>query len=123
MKELDLEKRFYDFALSIVKLVNKLPKTTAGIELGRQLLRSGTSIAANYAEAKGAFSKSDFTYKMSVCFKEARETLLWLNLLRDAELINDNSSKVLIEECKEIRNILGKSVQTSKRRKEAVDNE
>ena len=70
--KLDIVDRTYEFALGIVKLVRALPRETAGLELGRQVLRSGTSIAANVEEAQGAFSKSDFIYKMQTAFKESR---------------------------------------------------
>lgn len=111
----DLEQRFYDFAVAIVKFVNKFDNRMTARELGRQLLRSGTSIAANYAEAKGAFSKSDFIYKLNISFKEARETCLWLSLLSDAGVIEiDVIFEALLIEAKEIRNILGKSVRTAK---------
>ncbi|MBA3062679.1 MAG: four helix bundle protein [Atribacteria sp.] len=65
----DLSERLYNFALKIVQFVRVLPKEASAFEIGRQLLRSGTSIAANYEEAKAAFSRKDFTYKMSISFK------------------------------------------------------
>jgi four helix bundle protein len=63
-KDNDLSTRLYNFALKIVLLVKTLPKEVAAYEIGKQLIRSGTSITANYEEAKGAFSKDDFTYKL-----------------------------------------------------------
>ena len=109
----NLEERFYKFALRVIEIVNKLPKSTAGFEMGRQLFRAGTSIAANYAEAKGAFSKDDFIYKVSLAFKEARETHLWLRLIRDSKMLKSDM-EIIIKEAQEIRNILGKSVKTAK---------
>jgi len=82
----DLNERFYSFALKVVKLVRRFPKEVAGYEIGRQLLRVGTSIAANYEEANGAFSREDFIYKLNTAFKEARESVLWLRLLEDSGL-------------------------------------
>lgn len=114
-KSWDLGDRLYKFALRIIDLVNKLPRNTAGFELGKQLFKAGTSIAANYEEAKGAFSRDDFTYKMNTAFKEARECNLWLRLIKDSKLINKNIDDI-IEESKEIRNILGKSVKTAKQK-------
>jgi len=58
----DIKERTFNFAVRVVKLVNSLPRTTAGIELGRQLIRSGTSIGANVEEADGADTKKDFVY-------------------------------------------------------------
>jgi four helix bundle protein len=111
----DLPERLFQFALRIIKVVRALPKETAALEIGRQLMRSGTSIAANYEEAKGAFSKQDFTYKLSICFKEARETNLWLRLLLASGMVKGTKLKALVKESEEIRNILGKSVTTARR--------
>lgn len=88
-KNKELRDRFYNFALSIIKFVRSLPKEMAAYEIGKQLLRAGTSIATNYEEATGAFSKEDFTYKISIAFKEAKEANLWLRLLKDSGIVND----------------------------------
>lgn len=72
-KRSDLGERLYTFALRVIKLVRSLPREMAALEVGRQLLHSGTSVAANYEEATGAFSKEDFTYKISIAFKESKE--------------------------------------------------
>mgnify|MGYP001394810679 CR=1 FL=1 len=77
----ELRKRFYDFALEIVKFVRKLPKEMAAYEIGKQLINSGPSIAANYEEATGAFSKKDFTYKLSIAFKEAKKLIFGLDYI------------------------------------------
>jgi len=112
----DLSDRLYDFALNIVQLVRKLPKETAANEIGRQLLRSGTSIAANHEEARGGFSREDFIYKINISFKEAKETCLWLRLLKDSKIVKEDDIECLINEAREIRNILGTSVKTAKKR-------
>ena len=72
----DISERLYNFALKIVMLVRRLPKELVAFEIGRQLVRAGTSIAANHEEAKGAFSRDDFIYKISIAFKEAKETCI-----------------------------------------------
>lgn len=113
----ELRKRFYEFALRIVKFVRMLPREMVAYEIGKQLIRAGTSIAANYEEAKGAFSKEDFIYKISVAFKEAKETTLWLKLLKDSKIVEGTEIDALIQEAKEVRNILGKSVTTAKNKK------
>ena len=110
----ELKDRLYNFALLIIGLVRSLPKETAGFEMGKQLIRSGTSIAANYEEATAAISKEDFIYKLSISFKEAKETNLWLRLLQDSELIGTKNIKELIQESEEIANILARSVKTAK---------
>ena len=123
----DIVERTYNFALCIVKFVRILPKETAGFELGRQLLKAGTSIAANVEEAQGAFSKEDFIYKMQTAFKEAREANFWLRLIRDSGVIKNEEFKIknfdeedlenLIRESEEIKNILASIVKTSKKNK------
>lgn len=116
--KIDIDRRSYEFALQIVKLVRRFPKETAGFELGKQLLRSGTSIAANIEEAQGAFSKDDFIYKMNTALKEARETNLWLRLVKDSRLIeNLKELESLIKESVELKNILATIVKSSKQKK------
>ncbi len=114
MKGIDLSKRLYDFALKIVLLVRGLPKEVAAYEIGRQLLKAGTSIAANHEEARGGFSKDDFIYKINTAFKEAKEANFWLRLLRDSKIVSEEHVEELINESKEIRNILGASVKTAR---------
>lgn len=117
-EKIDLDRRVYDFVLRVIKLVRSLPKETVGREMGRQLLRSATSIAANIEEARGAFSKNYFTFKMNTAFKEAREANLWLRFTRDSGLISSTKIADIIKESAEIRNILGVSVKTAKKRSE-----
>ena len=113
-----LDERTYKFALRIVKLVAALPHTTAGEVLGRQVLRSGTSIGANVEEAHAASTKRDFTYKMQTALKEARETHYWLRLIRDAGLISAKRMESLIQEALEVKLIFGQVVITSKKTKD-----
>jgi len=110
-----LEDRLYDFALEIVRLVRALPKEMVAQEIGRQLLRAGISVAANYEEAKGAFSKEDFAYKIGISFKEARETNLYLRLIKDWGIMKGKNIDYVLQESKEIRNILGKSLTTARK--------
>jgi four helix bundle protein len=112
-----LDERTYKFALRIVKLVSSLPRTPTGEVLGRQVLRSGTSIGANVEEAFGASSKREFTYRLNIAFKEAKETHYWLRLIRDAGLVPAKRIDLLIQEALEIKLILAKSVLTSQRSK------
>ncbi len=111
-----LDERTYRFSLRILKMVSALPKSETGRILGRQALRSGTSIGANIEEANGAISKREFIQKMSIAAKEPRETHYWLRLIRDAELLSDTLLEPLIQESLEIKMVLSKSVKTSKAR-------
>ncbi|HEV8537574.1 MAG TPA: four helix bundle protein [Bacteroidota bacterium] len=110
-----IKERTYEFALRIIKLSRQIPQSREGSVLGRQVLRSGTSVGANVEEATSAFSKEDFTYKMSTSLKEARETQYWLKLVRDSGLLPPNRMESIIKEAEEIKNILGAIVRTSKR--------
>ena len=110
-----LDERTFKFALRIVKLVSVLPHSPLGDVLGRQLLRSGTSIGANIEEAHAASTKRDFTYKMFIALKEARETNYWLRLIKDAELMSATRIDSLVQESLEIKLILAQSVITSKK--------
>ena len=87
-RRVDIDERTYSFAIEIVNLTKLLPKGTIGFELGKQVLRSGTSIAANIEEAQGSFSKDDFIYKMNISLKEARETSFWLRLIKEKPKIS-----------------------------------
>ena len=102
----DIQKRTFDFAVRIVRLVDRLPRTLAAIEIGKQLLRSGTSVGANVQEADAAESRSDFIHKMSIALKEARETRYWLALV-DATILSNNAEvQVLLKESTELTKIL-----------------
>jgi four helix bundle protein len=90
-----------------------LPRTLSAAEIGKQLLRSGTSIAANMEEANGAESKSDFIHKVSIAYKEARETRLWLGLIKAAILPDAAEVTELYAECDEIVRILFTILRTA----------
>lgn len=111
-----IEERTYQFALRIVRLVRALPKEYASQAMGRQVLRSGTSIGANVEEAIGASTKKDFANKMAIAQKEARETHYWLRLIRDSDMVETKRIAPLIQEALEIKKILSKTVSTTRRR-------
>ena len=111
-----LDERTYKFVLRVIKMVDSLPNTKNGDVLGRQVLRSATSIGANVEEAIGAISKREFIQKMSIATKESRETHYWLRLIRDAGLVSAAQLNPLIQEALEIKMILSKTVKTSKER-------
>jgi four helix bundle protein len=86
----DIDKRTFSFGVRIVELVGTLPRSTAGIAIANQIIRSGTSIGANVQEAIGAHTKQEFAYKMNIAKSEARETQYWLRMLSAMKLINSN---------------------------------
>ena len=96
----------YDFALQIVKLYQELTKNKREYVLSKQLLRAGTSVGANIAEANGAISKADFSAKISIAYKESLETKYWLNLLKDSEYIELSIANGLIENADELSKIM-----------------
>ena len=113
-KSKDLKERLYEFALRIVNSVKSLPENWIALEIGKQLLHSGTSIAANYEKTCGAFGKDDFIYKINTALKEAKESKHWLRLIRDSKITYSNELNYLRQESGEICSILGKSVVTAK---------
>lgn len=105
----------YAFALRIIKLYQFLNEEHNEYVLSKQILRSGTSIGANSEEAVGAQSRKEFKSKLSIAYKEARETHFWLRLLRDSEYIEKNLAKSLITDCDEILKIIGSIIKTLKK--------
>jgi four helix bundle protein len=114
-KENIILKKSYDFALEIVQLYKILAEQKEYV-LSKQLLRSGTSIGANVHEAVAAESKKDFIHKLGIAAKEARETLYWLNLLRDSNYINQEQFEVLHTSCNSLIKILNSIILTTKQR-------
>ncbi|HXD31697.1 MAG TPA: four helix bundle protein [Pyrinomonadaceae bacterium] len=83
----ELEERLIDFAVRIVKLSSGLPKTPAGKHVAGQILRSGTSPAPNYGEARGAESHADFIHKLCIVLKELNETSIWLRVIERSDMV------------------------------------
>lgn len=106
MHKNDLEVRTRDFALRIVDLVERLPKKRSSDAVARQLIRSGTSIGANYREANRAQSRDDFIHKISIATKEASETGFWLELIAISEHLKTAGSDELMNESRELLAIL-----------------
>jgi four helix bundle protein len=110
-----LEKRLIDFSVMILNLTERLPESKAVRYLADQLIRSGTSPALNYGEARSAESSVDFIHKMKVCLKELREAYITLQILQ--KKIGINKEKVSLEqsisECNELISIFVKSIQTA----------
>ena len=103
----------YAFALEIVKTTRAVQNEHKEYVLTKQLLRSGTSIGANVSEATAAQTKKDFTAKMAIASKEARETHYWLRLLRDSYLLNEKTASQLINQNSELIRMLTAIVKTS----------
>src|SRR5881227_1029082 len=102
----DLERRTKQFSLSVIKFTASLPRTREADVLGRQLLRAGTSIGANYREANRGVSRADFVNKMGTVQKEASETQYWLELLIESNLCPSQAAASLQEESSELLAIL-----------------
>ena len=110
----DIKERSFEFAVRVIKFVQRLPKNYTSQKIGGQLLEAATSIGANVEGATGGFSKRDFTYKMRVALKEARESNYWLRLIKVSELTTGNELDYLLKESEELRKILTSIVKTSK---------
>jgi len=98
----------------MIGFLDNLPKDSSAQIIFKQLLRSATSIGANIIEAQASSSKKDFTKFFNYSLKSANESLYWLSLLKDAKKINNHHIKYLLNETKEIANILGSSILTLK---------
>lgn len=120
MKDNILRQRTKSMALRVIKLVQALPKTVTGEIIGKQVLRSGTSVAANYYGACKARSRKDFISKIGIAEEEADETLLWMELIVDAKLMEETRVKELIGEVNEIISILAASRITAKKHEAGV---
>jgi four helix bundle protein len=112
----DLRNRTKDFAVRIIRLATSLPAGRAGDILGRQIIKSGTSVGANYREALRASSKRHFIAIIEIAAREADETLYWLELLGDSSIIKRERLNDLIHECGELVAILAATARTAKRR-------
>ena len=98
----ELESRTKKCAVQIIKLIRTFPKSVDGIEVGRQLLKSGCSIGANYREANRAESKDDFIHKVGVAEKEASETVYWLEVCQASGMGRTEEVSVLLIESNEL---------------------
>jgi len=104
----------YQFAIRIINAYKYLTKEKQEFILSKQLLKSGTSIGANIAEANGAISKADFSAKISIAYKECLETKYWLSLLKDTEYITLKSFDSIHQDAEEISKILFSILKTTR---------
>jgi four helix bundle protein len=116
-KKQDLRLRTRSFALRIIRLYTSLPKVAEAQVIGKQLLRSGTSVGAHYHEATRARSNAEFISKLQGGLQELEETIYWLNLLIDSGILKKEQLLGLCQEADELAAILVASVKTVKARK------
>ena len=109
-----LKKRTKDFSLRVIRLVDSLPAKGAGQVIGHQLLRSGTSVGANYRSACRAKLQADFINKVHICEEEADESLYWMELLVESGLVATEKLKDLMVETDELVAIFSASVKTAR---------
>lgn len=115
MKDSIIANKSFAFALKIIRLYKILVENNREFVVSKQLLRSGTSIGANVEEALGGQSKKDFVAKLSVAYKEARETSYWLRLLRESGYLQKEEAALLLVDIEEILRIIGKIQTTVKK--------
>lgn len=113
----EFKKRLYGFVLQLMKFIDGLQKGMSSDVIGKQLLRSGTSILANYVEANSASSKKDFINFFTYSLKSANESKVWLALLRDTGKGEKKESEWLLKELDEIAKIIAVSILTLKGKK------
>jgi four helix bundle protein len=103
------------FAVEIVNLYKKIVETKKEYVLSKQMLRSGTSIGSNIEEAIGGQSRNDFISKLSISYKETRETMYWLKLLRETNYIEIEDAFCMLHKCDELAKIISAIIKSSKR--------
>ena len=113
----ELKKRTKQFAIRIVMLFRSLPRTEEARVIGRQMLRSGTSVAANYRTVCRARSKAEFIAKVGVVVEEADETVLWLELLVETDIFSEKRMSRLLAEANELLAIFAASQYTARKRR------
>src|ERR1700682_6010290 len=109
-----LEERLIEFAVRVVMLSANLPKTPAGKHIARQIMRSGTSPAPNYGEARGAESHADFVHKLRIVLKELNETKIWLRVIERSHILKPELLTEIIQENSELCRIFTTSLKTAR---------
>lgn len=111
-KKCDLEERTLKFSINVRNYVKVLPKSITNIEYAKQLVRSSSSIGANYLEANGKLSKKDFILRIKICRKEAKETVYWLSLT-ESDKPQEPTKSMLVDECAQFVKIFGAILEKS----------
>ncbi len=114
-KKYDLKERTAAFSVSVIKFVQTLPRNEVNRPLISQLVRSSTSVGANYVEADGAESKKDFKHKIAICKKEAKETMYWFQMLVVANEDKKQDCRILWQEAHELALIFASIINSSNR--------
>ena len=112
----ELKRRTKHFALRIIHLIDTLPHTTTAREIGKQLLRSGTSVAANYRSACRARSKPEFIAKIGLVIEEADESAFWLEIILEGKLLQNTEVDSISREAEELTRIMSKSRATARKK-------
>jgi four helix bundle protein len=120
VSRIDLKTRTKVFALGTIRLVESLPRTRTGEVIGRQLLRSGTSVAANYRSACRARSRREFIAKMGIVLEEADESQFWLEIIGDCGLVGVDRVQTLCAEADQLVAIAVASIQTARGRRRSI---
>ena len=107
MKDKDLEKRTFDFAVNVINFLKEIKNSKVNDVIRYQLAKAATSVGANYEEAQGAFSKEDFKYKTSICLKECKESNYWLRIIKETTECDKQVLESLICESVELKKIFG----------------
>jgi len=110
----ELAARLLKFSVSIIKLAALLPRNAAGFAIANQIIRSACSVGANVQEAQDSISRKEFLHSVNISLKEARETLYWLKVIKESELIRGELLESAIVECNEIVSILVSTVKSLK---------
>lgn len=113
----ELEERLIDFAVRIVNLSANLPRTPAGKHIAGQIMRSGTSPAPNYGEARGAESHADFVHKLRIVLKELNETSIWLRVIERSQMLRKELIIDIVGENRELCRIFTASLRTARNAK------
>ena len=114
-EKFNLQERLIRYYVRVINVCNALLPTDARSHIYDQLLRSGTAVAANYAEAQGAESRNDFIHKVKISLKELRETEVWLKIIMEAKLVKSPGSlNSLLDETGELIAIFVRSIRTAK---------
>ena len=122
MDRSEMKSRTKEFAKDIIKLCRKFPNDMEGRLIGNQIFRSGTSTAANYRAACRARSTADFISKLSIVEEEADETLFWLELIKEMEIVDKTLLNSLMQENNEIIAIIVSSIKTARNNKKQIRN-
>ena len=112
----ELSERFLNYAVRIIRFIERLQNSFVGRHISGQLFRAGSSAGSNYEEARAAESRADFIHKMQVVLKELRESRFWLRLTQRSKLLPENDPEllVLLQETEELAKIVAKSIITAR---------